>query len=183
MTGRCSLPASLNALVLSSFYKNSSHSLMDSLHGSLRGQAAAPTGAPSRCRATGAHALATAALAKVWPDTKQPFTGWMCRRALWEGRLGIQTLPRGALLDWTVASQAGSPSQGCLKTRGPLSGQKVRATGGEGSGQEPGGGSQEAAEDVRGRESITMFGISVQGLQKEDPVVREGYSLSDETHP
>lgn len=111
MTGRCCLLAGLNALVLSSFYKNSSHSLMDSPHGSLRGQATAtaPTGATARGRATGAHALATGAPAKLGPDTKLPFTGWMCRRALWAGQLSIPALPGGALLDWTVASQAGAP--------------------------------------------------------------------------
>lgn len=35
-------------------------------------------------------------------------------------------------------------------------------------------------QETLGRASMTMFGRSVQGFQKEDPVVPEGYFLSDE---
>ena len=124
MAGRCCLLARLAALVLSSLYKNSSHSTMDSPRYSLLGQAAptAPTGTTWHCWGIGAHTLATTARAKVQPDTKAA----IYRLVVQEAQPSIKTLPSGDLLYWTVAHQASCLSPGCLKTRGPLSGQKVR---------------------------------------------------------
>lgn len=63
-----------------------------------------------------------------------------------------------------------------LENQRALSGQKVRTHEEKGVSR-----SQEAAEDIRQKESIIGFGLSIRGLQNEDPVVQEVCCLSDET--
>lgn len=63
-----------------------------------------------------------------------------------------------------------------LENQRALSGQKVRIHEEKGVSR-----SQEAAEDIRQKESIIGFGLSIRGLQNEDPVVQEDCCLSDET--